>query len=272
MTTRLPSDDDLVLFYYGESERAAEIAALLAASPEAAARYAELRRVLEAVGEALPVPARPADYGAQVWRRVAPLLSPRRPGWSERLRSLLTLAPSDGRRLVPLAAAAALLLVVGFVAGRVWPPDAPGDGRDEAPQLARTLSPGGRDQILLASVAGHLESSERLLVEISNAEPERRGGEVELAAERRWAKELLGANRLYRQSAEQGGRPRLAALLDELEPLLLELAHAPAELPAAELDTLRARIEARALLFKTRIVAERLERLLQDAEPGASTL
>ncbi|HEX9668054.1 MAG TPA: hypothetical protein VGC93_01100, partial [Thermoanaerobaculia bacterium] len=140
------------------------------------------------------------------------------------------------------------------------------------PQLARTLSPGGRDQILLASVAGHLESSERLLVEISNAEPERRGGEVELAAERRWAKELLGANRLYRQSAEQGGRPRLAALLDELEPLLLELAHAPAELPAAELDTLRARIEARALLFKTRIVAERLERLRQDAEPGASTL
>ncbi|HEX9669899.1 MAG TPA: hypothetical protein VGC93_10495, partial [Thermoanaerobaculia bacterium] len=178
MTTRLPSDDDLVLFYYGESERAAEIAALLAASPEAAARYAELRRVLEAVGEALPVPARPADYGAQVWRRVAPLLSPRRPGWSERLRSLLAPAPGDGRRLVPLAAAAALLLVVGFVAGRVWPPDAPGDGRDEGPQLARTLSPGGRDQILLASVAGHLESSERLLVEISNAEPERRGGEV----------------------------------------------------------------------------------------------
>ncbi len=271
MTTRFPSDDDLVLFYYGEFERAAEIEALLAASPEAAARYAELRRVLDTVGEALPVPDRPADYGAQVWRRVAPRLPARRPAWGERLRSLLALAPGDGRRLLPLAAAAALLLVVGFVAGRVWPPDAPGDGPDGAPHLA-TLSPGGRDQILLASVAGHLESSERLLVELNNVEPERRSGEVELAAERRWAEELLGANRLYRQSAEQGGRPRLAALLDELEPLLLELAHAPDELPAAELDTLRARIEARALLFKTRIVAERLERLLQDAEPGASTL
>ncbi len=271
MTTRLPSDDDLVLFYYGESERAAAIEALLAASPEAAARYAELRRVLDTVAEALPVPARPADYGAQVWRRVAPRLPARRPGWGERLRSLLAPAPGDGRRLLPLAAAA-LLLVVGFVAGRVWPPDAPAGGPDGAPRLARTLSSGGRDQILLASVAGHLESSERLLVELNNVEPERRSGEVELAAERRWAQELLGANRLYRQSAEQGGRPRLAALLDELEPLLLELAHTPEELPAAELDSLRARIEARALLFKTRIVAERLERLLQDAEPGASTL
>ena len=219
--------------------------------------------MLDAVDEALPVPERPADYGAQVWRRVAPRLPARRPGWGARLRSLLRArARRRAVRLLPLAAAAALLLAVGFVAGRVWPPDAPGDGRTER-RARRTLSAGGRDQILLASVAEHLERSERLLVELANAEPERRSGEVELAAER-----ALGRGAARRQPPlppvrAQGGRQRLAALLDELEPLLLELAHAPDELPAAELDALRERIEERALLFKIRIVAERLERLLQ---------
>ena len=118
-----------------------------------------------------------------------------------------------------------------------------------------------RDQILLSALAGHLERSERLLVEVANAEPEEPERPADLAAERRWAEDLLAANRLYRQSARQGGRPRLAAVLDELEPLLLELTHAPDELSAPELATLRERIEERALVFKMRVVGDRLQRL-----------
>jgi len=112
-------------------------------------------------------------------------------------------------------------------------------------------------------VAEHLERSERLLVEVSNDE----AGELvpERAAERAWARDLLAANRLYRQSTEEGGRPRLAALLDELEPFLLELAHAPEEAPAGEMDDLRQRIEDRALLFKVRVVSRRLENPADDA-------
>ncbi|MFP5286984.1 MAG: hypothetical protein ACLGI9_14680, partial [Thermoanaerobaculia bacterium] len=61
-------------------------------------------------------------------------------------------------------------------------------------------------------------------------------------------------------STRQGGRPRLAALLDELEPFLLELANAPAEPRGEELQDLRRRVRERALLFKVRVVGERLDR------------
>jgi hypothetical protein len=261
-----PTDDDLILFYYGEAERATEIEALLAGSPELAARYEELRRVLDAVDDAMPVPQRPEDYGAQVWRRLvtaAPHLRARRSsaaaGWRGRLldrwREPLWPAVAGWRSLPRLAAAAAVLLAVGFLLGRVFQP------AGEPPRVAAAgLPAAGRDQILVATVANHLERSGRLLLEVANTEPEP-AEVVDLGAERRWAEDLLAANRLYRQSARRGGRPRLAALLDELEPLLLELAHTPEEMPAEELATLRERIEERALLFKMRIVADRLERL-----------
>lgn len=219
---KLPDDDDLVLYFYGEAEDAEETGRLLAGSPELRARYETLTRVLAAV-DALPVPERPESYGSRVWARLEPRLAPRRRAWSFAwdLRWALT------------GAAAALLLAVGFFAGRIWP-------RPEAQD--------GRERILLAAVADHLERSERLLVEVSNAEEA--GG---LEAGRAWARDLLAANRLYRQSAGQGGNPRIAALLDELEPFLLELAH------AEEMDDLRQRIDDRALLFKVRVVSHRLE-------------
>jgi hypothetical protein len=106
-------------------------------------------------------------------------------------------------------------------------------------------------------VAAHLERSERLLTEMANAKTE---GSLDVSAERQWARDLLAANRLYRQSTRQGGRPQLTSLLDELEPFLLELSHGPSEVPAGELADFRARLEERTLLFKMRIVSRRLER------------
>ncbi|HSK79738.1 MAG TPA: hypothetical protein VLQ45_25005 [Thermoanaerobaculia bacterium] len=239
-----PDDDDLILYFYGEAEAPEEIGRLLESSPELRARYETLRQVLGAV-DALPVPERPDFYGARVWAQVSARLRPqleaptRRAWWPVRL---------DLRWALP-GVAAVLLLAVGFLAGRQWP-------QREAPAA---VASDGRERILLAAVAEHLERSERLLVEVSNADAS------ELAAERAWARDLLAANRLYRQSTDQGGRPRLAALLDELEPFLLELAHAPEEAPAEEMDDLRRRIEDRALLFKVRVVSQRLENPADDA-------
>ena len=121
------------------------------------------------------------------------------------------------------------------------------------------MSAGARERILVRTVAVHLESSERLLTEVANSEAD---GAVDLSAERRWAQDLLAANRLYRQSARNGGRPRIASLLDELEPLLLEIAHGPAEVPAAEIEDLRTRIEDQSILFKMRVTSQRLERAI----------
>lgn len=233
------SDDDLVLFFYGEHDDPVALREALAADPGLRDRYEALESVLAAVD--LPVPERPAGYGARVWARLQPRLE-RRPFWSS--ISTFLLRP----RLA--WATAALLVVVGFVAGRFW-------------QQPQALPETARDRILAGEVADHLESSERLLAEVANA-----GQSPDLSAERAWAQDLLEANRLYRQSARHGGRKRLATLLDELEPFLLELAHAPDETSPEEMQALRDRIEEQALLFKVRILGERLERSVRQNRTG----
>lgn len=231
-------EDDLILYYYGEAENPEEIRTLLEGSPELLARYESLRRTLDLAKEALPVPERPESYGGEVWARVEPRLHGK----------TLSFGPRHNP-LAWLAAAAVLLLAIGFLAGRHWP--SPGETRIAA------LPAEARERILTRTVAVHLESSERLLTELANSG---RNGAVDLSAERRWAQDLLDANRLYRQSARNGGRPRIASLLDELEPLLLEIAHGPSEVPADDIEDLRARIEDQSILFKMRVASQRLER------------
>ena len=237
------TDDDLVLLFYGEADDPAAIREALAADPELRARYEALESVLSAVD--LPVPERPAGYGARVWARLQPRLE-RRSFWSGVFTPRLAWAT------------AALLLVIGFVAGRFWPQT----------QVAQTLPEPARDRILAGEVAGHLESSERLLVEVANAGAGEAGEDLDLSAERAWAQDLLEANRLYRQSARHGGRKRLATLLDELEPFLLELAHATDESSPEEMQALRDRIDEQALLFKVRILGERLEQSVRQSRTG----
>lgn len=221
-------DDDLILYLYGEAEDPEAMRRHIESSEELRARCETLRRVLAAVDDdALPVPERGEGYGAEVWARLEPRLA--------REAKVLPFR----RRFQPAlrwAAAALVLLGVGFGLGRLSGPKA--------------LPPEARDRILLATVANHLERSERLLVEVANtSEPSG------LAAERAWAQDLLTANRLYRQSAQQAGRPRLAGLLDEIEPFLLDLAHAPDEIPAGDIESLRERIAAQSLLFKVRVAS-----------------
>jgi len=246
------TEDDLILFFYGEASDPVGIRQALAADPELRSRFEALERVLTSVE--LPVPEKLESYGAQVWARLRPELEqPVR-------RSLLGLlggpwVMSPG--WASAGAAAVLLLLVGFFAGRFWP--------SQERAMARGLPDPVRDRILSGEVASHLESSERLLVEVTNGESE---GAADLSSERVWARELLESNRLYRQSARHGGRQRLASLLDELEPFLLELAHASDETSAEEMAELRDRIEEQALLFKVRILGERLERSVRQSSAG----
>lgn len=225
-------DDDLILYLYGEAEDPEAMRRRIEDSEELRARCETLRRVLAAVdGDALPVPERGESYGAEVWARIEPKLDRGR---------LIPFPARPFRQAIGWAAAALILLAVGFGLGRLSRPAA-------LPQEAR-------DRILIATVANHLDRSERLLTELANTP-----GPADFSAERAWARDLLNANRLYRQSAQQAGRQRLAGVLDELEPFLLDLAHAPDEPSAEQIEELRERIAAQSLLFKVRVASGRLE-------------
>jgi hypothetical protein len=233
------TDEELILHYYGESRDPAAVEARLAQSAADQARFDDLRRVLDAV--VVPeVPERTAEYGARVWRRIEPGLAPARP------RSPFALPP----RRWALGAAMLLLVAASFVVGRTWP-------RQNPPEEAWAASPEARQRVLLAAVTGHLERTEMLLLEIANSG---RGRAIDLSAERTLAGELSEEGRLYRQAAELADEATLVAMLDEVERLLVELSHGPAETSAEDLRRLDQRLEERDILFRLRIVLARLHR------------
>lgn len=234
------TEEELVLRHFGEPELPAVLDAHLEECAPCQDALASLRRDLEAVPVPDP-PHRGDEYGAQVWARlqprlaadprvvvVDPVLARRRPG-------------AVRRAWVPLALAASLVLA--FLLGRHWPHVAPAPAG---------VTPAARERILLVAVGDHLERSEMLLVELVNAGAD--GQPVDISTQQQWAEELVGANRLYRQTVVRAGEPGVASLLEELERLLVEVAHRPSSLSPAELDDIRQRIESRGLLFRVRVI------------------
>ncbi len=244
-------DEDLILYYYSEAGTAQqEIERQLESSIELRQRYETLRRLLDMVA-ASPVPECPPSYGSRVWHRIAPRMETDKgaPSWSW----------WRPRRQWMWTAAALVLLVLAFVAGRSMP-------RGGDVEVAG-LSPEGRERILLMTVAGHLERSEMLLLELVNT---RDNGAVDLTLERRLADELGQDSQLFRQAARQAGRADVAALLTQLEVVLSEISHAPDEISAADLGELRVRLEEGDVLFKVRVLGSRLRQQVL-AKDGART-
>ena len=244
-----PNEEQLVLFYYGEAPEAAEH---LASCEHCRVSYQALQRVLNPV-DSLPVPERDENYEARVWRGLEGQLQPQHPWY---------LAPWygvwPGWRPVAAMAAMAVLLLVAFLAGRGSLRPVPTVA--DAAQL--------RERVLLVALGAHLERTRILLVELSHAQPN--NGHFDIAWEQGTAENLLEANRLYRQTAASSGDYAAAALLEELEPVLLELAHSPSSVAESQLEELRQRIEERSLLFKVNVFRSQFESQ-ETAPAGRST-
>jgi hypothetical protein len=252
-------DDELILYYYGEGRSRGAIEHHLDQCASCAATYGAIAGTLGLVTAPEP-PARGEQYGLEVWQRIRHRLPEQEtPWWMAWLRW----------ERMTLAAAAAGLLLAAFTAGRFWPrPTA-------APDLVRQTATSGaagatRQRVLLASVADHLDRSERVLTDVMNAPA---AGDI--SAERQWADDLLSTSRLYRQDAIDAGEQSVATVLDDLERSLLEIVHSPSPISAADLDQLRRRIDAAALLFKVRVLSDELRQREGAAErvsvPRSST-
>jgi hypothetical protein len=231
------SEEQLISHYYGELDNPLEAVKHLESCEACCGRFAALDNDLSLM-KAATIPDRPDDYGRRTWQRLEPRLEDTavglRPGWF----------------VFPqwkLAAAATLLVVTGFVAGRFGP------GR-QAP-LPEPVSEAARDRILMATVADHLDQSQRALLELAN---ESDAGAPDSSADRARAGELVAANRLYRQSASQAGEASLASVLDELERILIEIANQPSDVTRGELREIRRRIDEEDLLFKIRVLSSQV--------------
>jgi anti-sigma factor RsiW len=246
------TEEQFVLYYYGEGDGSPAVRAHLDACEACRAEYASLQRVLNVVDSA-PVPERDANYGAQVWNRLQPSLKwDRPPGlswWG------LSWWPA---RHWAAAALVSTLVVAAFLAGRYYP---------KAQPAAQTANAGQvRERILLVAVGDHLERSQTVLLELVNARP---GRSLDVAAERERAGDLVAENRLYRQTAARTGDTRVASVLDDLEPVLLEIAHGPDRLTPEEVENLRQRIEGDGILFKVRVLGSTVRHREETAVHGA---
>lgn len=225
-------EDELVLHYYGEGPDCEAIHGHLRSCHQCRKLAEEIRRTLEAVDD-LPLPDRDERYGQQVWQRLQPRLS--RPSrWI------------SGRHWA-LAAAVAFLMAAAFLAGRYWLPS--------NSEMA-SISAEGRQRILLAAVGEHLEQARLLLVEVANAPAK---SDLDISSEQDLALDLAESNRFYRQAAAHSDHVAVADLLDQLERILLDIAHSPSQLPADELEGIQQRIDSEGLIFKLHVVSNAVQ-------------
>ena len=258
------TEEDLILYYYEERPRTADLQQHLDSCAQCASAYRDLAATLKMI-ETPEAPERGDQYGLEVWQRIRHQLPEQeQPWWTVWFRA---------DRLA-FAGAVAVLVLAAFVAGRWWsasdrpaPSVASVEKTTTAAAAQPTTADNSRERILLTTVADHLDRSERVLTDIMNAKA---GGDI--STEKQWAEDLVSASRLYRQDAVEAGEHSVAAILDELERSLVEIVHTPSRANAARLDEIRRRIDAASLLFKVRVLGDELRQREQQNAPRSGAL
>jgi hypothetical protein len=253
-----PSEDDLILHFYGEGQSDSELRIddHLRNCASCRGAWSELSSTLKLV-DAARLPEAPSGFERIMWARVEQALM-RTPAVAHR-SSWTTI-----RRLVPLGAVAALIVTavtLGVLSLRR--PERTGVPATGAPGSASTAATPDhtRERLLLTALDDHFEQTELLLVELLNA-PDATGSDLDF--ERATADDLVASGRLYRINAERTGHPHVAQMLEDLEPVLVEVARSPEKMDKSEFKFLRSRISDEGLLLKVRAVGSEIRERKQD--------
>ena len=231
--------DTLVLLHYGEDVPPGAREHLLRC--EACRSERELlRRVLDAVDQAAETPELAPAWEEHLWNRLRWKLERRR-----------------DRSWMFAAAAAAVVVIAVLVGYRLAPRSttAPAPLPIASAAKVPVSTAEGRERVLYAVVGDHLDRSERMLTEIKNATAE---APPVVIADREAMEDLVRKNRLYVDAAYASGQTSLANTLEQLQPLLLELARAPEKPSAHDLQMMQKRIEKRGALLELRVAGEQI--------------
>lgn len=251
------TEEEWIEYYYGESADKEQAQVHIAQCAECAEVGRTLAHDLATMREREGDPQRGADYGAQVWQALRPSLTPY--ARTQSAHWFWKFPARWNRRLVFASAAVVLaaIAVAAFYSGRVWE-------QKRAPQIAAINNGQAGQRIILFVVSDHLDRSQRLLAELDD--PDQAAADHGLQAT---ARELLTENRLYRQSsarvsaagAKDGAAvtdSSLEMILNDLEPVLVELANQPEDLNRAEIIRLSKELNTGELLFEIRVLRSKV--------------
>jgi hypothetical protein len=260
ISTPHPTEDELILHFYGESQPDDEaiLDAHLRSCPACAAIWADLSDTLKLTDSAR-VPEPDATFEQKMWARIQPVL-PTEDDLGAPQSTAARLLPFRLRTPLQVAAgiaAAAAIVALVVASGRIGRTDRlPRTVASTASAASTPADRAARERVLLTALDEQFQRSELLLVEVMNAE---QSGTTELGFERQTADDLLASGRLYRAAAQQNGNVRLAQMLEELELVLVEIARSPDRMDQRDLSSLRARIENDDLVFKVRALTKQIE-------------
>lgn len=236
-------EDDLAAIYYGE-QGSADHLAHLDACEACRDRSGALAEFLDALRQ-IEVPEPPAGFEEAVWRRIEWRMSARRESVSR----------------LPWLALAASLLLVAFLLGRLVESRAP--GLQPLTAGAGAVDRGDPNRVYVAFVDDHLDRTQMVLLELTNADAGDFGGFSGRASD------LVRDNRLARLSDPD---PAIASLLDSIEPTLVELSHASAGSDTEALGRIRRRLEQNGLLLRIRVARTGLGERTSTRPPKGRSL
>ncbi len=241
------TDDELILLYYAEHDDPT-LAATVANDPGLSERFEQLSRSLQSI-DSLSVPT-PDQYGAQVWQKIGPQLESTSSTEPSLLNRFWRRLSQPRFSMANVGAMLAIGLVAFWLGGRSQlPGQSPAELMVDGQRLLNI------ERLLASRVADHLTATDMLITQVNNQ------SSTEAAGEADWAAQLLLSNRIYRQAANSAGHARLALLLDEIEPLLLDLAHAD-----AQTSLLADSPGSQDLLLRVRVMNQKLARANQPPQ------
>jgi hypothetical protein len=246
------TEEQLVEHYFAEGANRVAAESHLRICSRCEQAYEEISNAL-AVRAPEPPKLEPG-YGKRVWQSIE---APIRP-YSEVPKRRYFSWP----RLV-LAGACLLGLAAAFLGGSLWQ-------RSRAHSSEAANPAQAKERVVLFILDDHLDRSERLLVELGHAGGEKgdpgdssQADSFQADSLQAEARQLLPDNRLYRQALSGGSDPMMAAALDHLERVLLEVANSPDKLNSADIARIEREMNTDSLLFQVRVLRAR------NSRPGA---
>jgi hypothetical protein len=206
--------------------------------PRCLAEFEAYRATLEYVNQ-WAAPERDAAYGRQVWLAVSARLQ---------RRNSLRHFRSPILAWAAVAACGAILFV-----GLLLKPKPPSE-MDVSGLATRTVTPSVDRRLLNAALDDHLERASVSLTSLIHEGPVQFADSRLRAEEEQRLSDLIAENRLYRQTAEQQNDVGAAALLSDVEAVLVDVQHDAIGSSPSELRQMQQRLSDSGLRFRLGVV------------------